>query len=60
MDYILQLKNFPPALVSNEDVSVAVFAQLDDKDPNNVHPLEAIKRITKGVESSLLFITGEG
>ncbi len=54
MDYVLQKFDLPPCMLSSETVSVAVFTNM--KDEKNIHPLECILNVMKGMQTSLEFV----
>lgn len=57
MDYVLQFHGYPPAEMTSDTVSVAVFSELEDNDQSNVHPKEAINFVYEGVKKSLETLT---
>jgi len=57
MDYVLQKFELPPCMLSTETVSVAVFTNIEDE--KNIHPLECIQNVMKGMQTSLEFVIEE-
>lgn len=48
MDYVLmRFHRLPPQF--DTDVNAAIFCNVEDADPNNVHPLEVQKKVAEGI-----------